>query len=508
MEERSQVAERGRLPQVRKAPSLSTFNVPTLNLRAPSKSLVKAFASLISRLPQENRDLTRTVAELIRGTAMRSKETKMPLSNLMLVFCPSLAMSPPLLRVLCEAENIWDGPLDDDVIEEGKEASESAESTTTHSDEASGERLAAGMKDGEKPKPIDLMRRRQSGARGRVATIYLPSSPRDVQNRPPVPSAAEISDSGTIEGKRTSSDGDSTRKQSTPEDGRSPVDPTQLHPPSLSAYSPPSLTSSSESLSTPASTSGDEGTEKKEDFGSPPRPQTTVRSQSDLPSPRKVRKASIGNPIAFPTAPGGSVPVTPIEIHAPLRLSTYSSSSPDLHPDTMSRRKSKASLTDLFPRPKRSLSSLLGRSPSTPDSNKSFLPSPDTRVNISSTPPVLDFTLDQSPIKLGLGLDLAGFDDSNPNTHHLKVPGEQSQAVSAVRMQSATSTNSTSSSSGVYYTPPTTSRTLNHTPSLASFASSGSYSLLEEFGFDKEIEEGNEGDWASSVLKAANDSKS
>ena len=33
----------------------------------------------------------------------------MPLSNLLLVFCPSLAMSPPLLRVLCEGEGIWDG---------------------------------------------------------------------------------------------------------------------------------------------------------------------------------------------------------------------------------------------------------------------------------------------------------------------------------------------------------------------------------------------------------------
>ncbi|KAH8119234.1 hypothetical protein DFH11DRAFT_1563702 [Phellopilus nigrolimitatus] len=71
--------------QVRKAPSLSTFAVPTLAPRAG-----------------ENRDLLRTVAELIRATARCSKETKMPLSNLLLV--------PPLLRVLCEGEGIWDGP--------------------------------------------------------------------------------------------------------------------------------------------------------------------------------------------------------------------------------------------------------------------------------------------------------------------------------------------------------------------------------------------------------------
>ena len=41
----------------------------------------------------------------------------MPLSNLLLVFCPSLSMTPPLLKVLCEAEGIWGG-VDD---EEGEE---------------------------------------------------------------------------------------------------------------------------------------------------------------------------------------------------------------------------------------------------------------------------------------------------------------------------------------------------------------------------------------------------
>ena len=40
----------------------------------------------------------------------------MPLSNLLLVFCPSLNMTPPLLKVLCEAEGIWGG-----VDEEGEE---------------------------------------------------------------------------------------------------------------------------------------------------------------------------------------------------------------------------------------------------------------------------------------------------------------------------------------------------------------------------------------------------
>jgi hypothetical protein len=80
----------------------------------PSSALILSIRTLISQLPQENRDLLRTVVELIRATARRSKETKMPLSNLLLVFCPSLSMTPPLLKVLCEAEGIWGGGVDDE----------------------------------------------------------------------------------------------------------------------------------------------------------------------------------------------------------------------------------------------------------------------------------------------------------------------------------------------------------------------------------------------------------
>jgi len=94
---------------IRKPPSLSTLAMPTFSaIPAPSSTLILSLRTLISQLPQENRDLLRTVVELIRATAVRSKETKMPLSNLLLVFCPSLNMTPPLLRVLCEAEEIWE----------------------------------------------------------------------------------------------------------------------------------------------------------------------------------------------------------------------------------------------------------------------------------------------------------------------------------------------------------------------------------------------------------------
>ncbi|KIY44487.1 RhoGAP-domain-containing protein [Fistulina hepatica ATCC 64428] len=97
------------LAGLRKPPSLSTLAMPNMSrVRPPSRSLSNVLRSLIARLPAENRDLLRTVTELIRATAKASKETKMPLSNLLLVFCPSLNMSPPLLRALCEAEGIWE----------------------------------------------------------------------------------------------------------------------------------------------------------------------------------------------------------------------------------------------------------------------------------------------------------------------------------------------------------------------------------------------------------------
>lgn len=92
-----------------KPPSLSTLAMPSFNhVPPPSPSLINAFRSLITQLPSENRDLLRTVVDLIKATARGSKATKMPLSNLLLLFCPSLNLSPPLLRLLCDAEGIWE----------------------------------------------------------------------------------------------------------------------------------------------------------------------------------------------------------------------------------------------------------------------------------------------------------------------------------------------------------------------------------------------------------------
>ncbi|KAF8198130.1 hypothetical protein BJ912DRAFT_58547 [Pholiota molesta] len=97
---------------LRKPPSLSTLAMPSFTDIPPaSKGLVDAIRALIKQLPAENRDLMLTIVDLVKATANRSKETKMPLSNLMLVLHPTLRLTPSLLKVLCESEGIWhDGP--------------------------------------------------------------------------------------------------------------------------------------------------------------------------------------------------------------------------------------------------------------------------------------------------------------------------------------------------------------------------------------------------------------
>ncbi|KAF9479053.1 hypothetical protein BDN70DRAFT_932896 [Pholiota conissans] len=107
---------------LRKPPSLSTLAMPSFaDIPPASKSLVSAIRALIAQLPAENRDLMLTIVDLVKATASRSKETKMPLCNLMLVLHPTLKLTPSLLKVLCETEGIW---YPSDVSEEEDEEDE------------------------------------------------------------------------------------------------------------------------------------------------------------------------------------------------------------------------------------------------------------------------------------------------------------------------------------------------------------------------------------------------
>jgi hypothetical protein len=93
-----------------KGPSLTTLSLPKFSgMRLPSQPLLNTFAALLARLPQENRDLLRTVIDLINFVASR-KEIRMPLSSLIIVLCRPLYINPLILWVLCEANGIWNGP--------------------------------------------------------------------------------------------------------------------------------------------------------------------------------------------------------------------------------------------------------------------------------------------------------------------------------------------------------------------------------------------------------------
>ena len=116
---------------LRKPPSLSTFTLPSLNgIRPASQTLVSNLRSLIAKMPKENRDLLRTVIELVRATAEASKLTKMPLGNLLMVFLPSLNINAQLFRVLCEEERVWTGLVDVSEDEHGSGSEPEAEQET------------------------------------------------------------------------------------------------------------------------------------------------------------------------------------------------------------------------------------------------------------------------------------------------------------------------------------------------------------------------------------------
>jgi len=68
----------------------------------PPNSLLREFNRLVQKLPRENRDLLQTIVELLARTAVHAKTTKMPLSNLLLVFCPSVSINPSVFKIMVE----------------------------------------------------------------------------------------------------------------------------------------------------------------------------------------------------------------------------------------------------------------------------------------------------------------------------------------------------------------------------------------------------------------------
>jgi len=419
---------------LRKPPSLSTLALPNFSgMRPPSQALLDAFASLLARLPQENRDLLRTVIDLINCVAQR-KDIRMPLSNLTLVLCPTLNMSPPILRVLCEAKDIWNGPPegweDNTDLDPRRENSNPAPSSRSTDHELEQNVTAEpSLPQGDLKDQSSTVEPGTSAGGPRTET-QAPSGVQDDIHK-------DDRRIGLTSDDRASLLSASDSRPSTPAWGKgSPLDP----------WSPPALTSSSDSLTTPSTSSEAPSIPQ---FIAPVPVNSYFTKENLIPAiiPDFVRTSPqpIDHiPVTFPGSE--SAPGTPS-----LRCSTHILS-PSLLPSEPSSqslkpmRVKRPSLTALFS--KKSVSSLRSSrlfssssssspyfdardspsrsSPASPRTPGSISPSLISMPSLlpqrssSSLPPLLNTAIDSSSLSLAIGLDdddLADAECSNTEPH-------------------------------------------------------------------------------------------
>ncbi|KIK67483.1 hypothetical protein GYMLUDRAFT_69665 [Collybiopsis luxurians FD-317 M1] len=456
------------IQNLRKPPSLSTLAMPNFSgMRPPSRSLINALKSLVNQLPNENRDLIRTVAELIKATAKESRQTKMPLSNLLLVFCPSLNMNPPLLRVLCEADEIWevddvssilDIKRDDEVLDispssEAANPGHSARPTEAGRDMAEAFDDVPASASSSPPSSAyhgegrsSLERKRTSEERARSKR---PLGPRRAAHIPAVVhvdghdtapiSAASISDIDAVH--LTGSPDILSESMSLPDDS-SYISTSDTRSDSVATpsergvSSPPPLTSSAESLTT-ASSSSAEPSLAHVPLMNPLHAETDPLKKVEIAEgvdilPQRYLDPDHTGAIQFPTASEHS-PTTPVSprMSAPSllfpALSSPSLSSNSVPPSPRARRIKKPSLQLLFS--KRSASQLGSPTASegrpfisSPIISSPYMQAPSTSSDSSSVstpvsavtapqsstftlPPVIDTTFESSPLRFGLGFD-------------------------------------------------------------------------------------------------------
>lgn len=448
----------------------------------------------------------------------------MPLSNLLLVFCPSLNMNPPLLRVLCEAEGIW-------------------------GDDEAGEPEAVDI-----PEVVDIKR----ATRESVLDIRAPETAKPVSadesevvvalpnpHPEPVPSPTESL--------RPRSPGARTQRMhpaamyldnedSNDESSLSQVlseDPTHTHShsddvssmtsmePRLDAPSP-LLSSSAESLATPSS---GPSLEHLPLDGKDYDPSLVIADTADLQFDRPPRRPTIsgplGSPIQFPTTISGNSPVTPLSSTRPiptlslpsLSLANFSTK-PDHNstsgsaPSSPIRRLKKPSLHLLFS--KRSASPLT----SSPSGGIPFISGPylhqsraasDTSLSTPVTavtapdgspshfPPVLDTPIESSSLRLALGIEDS---PEAPQEGQERGPAEGAEPS---ELEPPLPVLGQTPIADWYRAPSSSSLAVNHLrphptrkiskASIASTASSNRLGILDP--------DDNEEDWTQSVLLAA-----
>ncbi|KAM5533311.1 hypothetical protein V8D89_012985 [Ganoderma adspersum] len=485
-------------PGLRKPPSLSTLAMPVFaGARVISDAQRTAFSWLISRLPQENRDLVYTVVELIKATASRSKETKMPLGNLLLVFCPSLNMSPSLLRVLCEVDGIWDGP----------------------------------------PAQPAVLQAVQEATRSNVSVDVTPTP-----NPPQRPAARAVTPSISLRLPVIEQDDAPDSVKDSPDDAASFV--SALEPPSNVPTRTPSPLIYGSTIPPLSSSDSLDSSSISEELVSPDAP--SVGDVSDNKSLASANSLSIPDmlpplkspiprtiiPVPFPSG-GGSVPNSPVpqvtlshkKSHTLLSFPHLrSESSPEVNsdgeqsPSSPLRRVKRPSLHLLFT--KKSTSSLpSATSPSyntsavasSTGSSTGTLNSPRPNTHFVSSPPRLDTTISSSPIEFGFqpqANQLRSIKESARSAppRPLSPSALDAPALSQRSDSGGSSLFSTPQSTPIadYYRSRTTSLFLPDTPDeLAAPLRARSASQVSETpSIDIDVAE-TQDDWTRSVLLAA-----
>ncbi len=422
---------------LRKPPSLSTLALPNFSgMRPPSQDLLIAFASLLASLPRENRDLLHTVIDLINFVAQR-KAIRMPLSNLTVVLCPTLNMSPPILRVLCEADSIWKG------LAEGREDISGLEPKRDHPNPVPDSQTGLESEQNFATEP----RVPQSDPNDQSSAVEPVFGVRDPRVEKHVPCVAQAQDdihrddkgTGLVLDDRASCLSAYDSRPPTPAWGKgSPLDP----------WLPPALTSSSDSLTTPSTSS-----------------EAASIPQMIVPTPinayyakENVVPAIIPDFVRTSPQPSDHVPVTfPGSETAPRIHSSHRhlASVPSLtqlasEPSSQSmkpQRVKRPSLTALFS--KKSVSSLRSSrlfssssssspyfdardspSQSSPTSLKTpgsispliiSAPSLVTRRSSSSLPPILNTSIDSSSLSLAIGLGDEGSAEAGRSNSELRA---------------------------------------------------------------------------------------
>ncbi|KAE9411574.1 RhoGAP-domain-containing protein [Gymnopus androsaceus JB14] len=510
-----------------RGPSLPSAMPNFSGMRPPSRGLLNAFKSLVGQLPAENRDLIRTVAELIRATAKESRQTKMPLSNLLLVFCPSLNMNPPLLRVLCEAEDIWEvddtasvltsctrgeeedeeemEPSAPEVVDEVDETPVASASIVVSTPPTSPQSLIHGEEPlSVEPRPTSEDRKNQNRAK-------KPLGPRRAAHSPS-PAVVHTDNHNALsavgnDAQPSVSPDVSSESISLHDDGASSISTSDSRSESVvspferGVSSPPPLTSSSaESLTSPSTSSAEPSLahlplEKtsldKED------PTEVVRiAEEDVLTPRRFLGSQIaGGPVQFPTT--SDSPTTAVS----LRMSLSGLSLPDSPVSTNSAPSS--------PRAHRSSLPLCHHPTCTHRIHPRIPPfqrlHPRLLLPKSSTftlPPLLDTTIQSSPLRFGLGFDPQPSPEVDAHTsaeqseeQYVEEPVSIVIGETPIANRYCTPSSSTLSLSLSNYTAPAASH-LRSRPARTKQASSN------HLGVPLGDQEGQE-DWTQSVLLAA-----